>query len=262
MSEAAVERDPLLEVDGLNRRFGGLHAVAQVSFGVPCGAIKAVIGPNGAGKTTLFNLISGFLKPTSGRAFFEGENITELKAFEVARRGMLRTFQNVRLCQGMTVLENTKLGRHTRSRAGFLAGALNLPWTRREEREIEERCIVILDMLKLADARDQEVGSLPFGRQRAVEFARALAAEPKLMLLDEPASGLNVHETEELARLIQRIRQMGTTILLVEHDMSLVMDISDEIVVLNYGRKIAEGRPADIQRNEEVINIYLGGENT
>jgi branched-chain amino acid transport system ATP-binding protein len=249
---------PLLEVCGLNRFFGGLHAVANVSFSVKEGLIKAIIGPNGAGKTTLFNLISGSLRPSSGKTIFQQKLITGLKAHEIARRGIIRTFQNIRLCAHMTVLENTMLGRHTRSRAGFLAGMLNLPWSWSEEREIREKSLSILKLLSLEDLFNTEASSLPFGKQRAAEFARALAAEPKLLLLDEPASGLNLHETEELAELIIKIRDLDMTILLVEHDMSLVMDICDEIVVLNYGEKIAEGTPSEIQKNQDVIRIYLG----
>jgi branched-chain amino acid transport system ATP-binding protein len=248
----------LLKVSALNRYFGGLHAVAEVSFSVTEGVIKAIIGPNGAGKTTLFNLISGNMVPSSGQTHFQNKLITGLKAHEIARRGLARTFQNIRLCPHMTVLENTMLGRHTKGRAGFIAGMLNLPWTWREESDIREKSLEILKLLSLEDLCDVEAGSLPFGKQRAAEFARALAAEPKLLLLDEPASGLNLHETEELAELILRIRDLDMTVLLVEHDMSLVMDISDEIVVLNYGKKIAEGTPSEIQKNEEVISIYLG----
>ncbi len=248
----------LLKVTRLNRFFGGLHAVAEVSFSVTQGVIKAIIGPNGAGKTTLFNLISGNMAPSSGQTHFQGKLVTGLKAHEIARRGLARTFQNIRLCPHMTVLENTMLGRHTRSKAGFIAGMLNLPWTWREESEIREKSLEVLKLLSLEDLCDVEASSLPFGRQRAVEFARALAAEPKLLLLDEPASGLNLHETEELAELIVKIRNLDVTVLLVEHDMSLVMDISDEIVVLNYGKKIAEGTPSEIQKDQEVISIYLG----
>lgn len=248
----------LLQVTRLNRFFGGLHAVADVSFSVTEGAIKAIIGPNGAGKTTLFNLISGNMEPSSGETHFQGELITGLKAHGIAMRGLARTFQNTKLCPHMTVLENTMLGRHTRSKAGFIAGMLNLPWTWREESEIREKSLKILELLSLEDLSDTEASSLPFGKQRATEFARALAAEPKLLLLDEPASGLNLHETEELAELILKIRDLDMTVLLVEHDMSLVMDISDEIVVLNYGEKIAEGTPSEIQKNQEVIHIYLG----
>jgi branched-chain amino acid transport system ATP-binding protein len=249
---------PLLKIDQLSRSFGGLQAVDNVSFQVQEGQIKALIGPNGAGKTTLFNLVSGNLKPSAGTVFFMDEMITGLKPHEVTVKGLSRTFQNIRLCSHMTVLENVMLGRHVRSRAGFLAGMINLPRTWLEERQIREKAHHFLELFSLGDLSAEEASNLPFGKQRAVEFARALAAEPKLLLLDEPASGLNLHETAELSELIVKIRDMGVTILLVEHDMALVMDISDRIVVLNSGRKIAEGTPKEVQRNRDVINIYLG----
>ena len=248
----------ILIVREMNRFFGGLHAVNSVSFEVKKGIIKAIIGPNGAGKTTLFNLLSGSLKPSSGEALFLGDRITGLKSHEIARKGLSRTFQDIRLCAKMTVLENVMLGRHTRSRAGFAAGLFALPWTWREEAEIRHSSLEILEFMAVSDLAHEEVGNLPFGKQRLVEFARALAAEPALLLLDEPASGLNLHETSELAGLIVKIKDGGTTVLLVEHDMSLVMDISEEIVVLSYGRKIAEGAPQAIQSDRQVINIYLG----
>jgi branched-chain amino acid transport system ATP-binding protein len=250
----------LLEVKRINKRFGGLHAVNEVSFSLKKGLIKAVIGPNGAGKTTLFNLISGTLQPTTGRVFFSGEDITGKKPYQIARKGIIRTFQNLKLSRHMTVLENVMLGRHIRSRSGFLAGLLRLPRTWKEEKSIREEALHALEKLGIAGLRDQTAGSLPFGIQRSVEFARALACEPKLLLLDEPASGLNIHETRELSKLIAGIRDLGVTILIVEHDMTLVMDISDEIAVLNFGQKIAEGTPAEIQRNPQVIQIYLGEE--
>ncbi len=248
----------LLEVSGLNRFFGGLHAVNDVSFDEAEGEIKAVIGPNGAGKTTLFNLIAGSLKASSGIVVFAGCRISGLRIHEVASAGIARTFQNVRLAPGMSVLDSVMLGRHLRSRAGFAASMLRLPGSRREERAIRARAFELLELFGLADAAEVEAAALPFGRQRAVEIARALAAEPRLLLLDEPASGLNIRETAELALRIRGIRDTGVTVLLVEHDMSLVMDISDSIVVLNYGRKIAEGTPREVRRNREVIDIYLG----
>ena len=229
-----------------------------VSFRVPQGAIKAVIGPNGAGKTTLFNLIAGVLPPTSGHITFKGLQIQGLKPHRIAALGMSRTFQNIKLCHGMTALENVMLGRHVRSRAGLLAGMLNLPRTWREEKEIRHRAMELLELLNIAEFAQAEATSLAFGQQRAVEMARALATEPELLLLDEPAAGLNIYETAEVARLITRIRDMGITVLLVEHDMSLVMDISDEIVVLSFGATIAEDQPKAIQKNPEVIRIYLG----
>lgn len=248
----------MLELQSVHKYFGGLHAVDGVSFRVPQGAIKAVIGPNGAGKTTLFNLIAGVLPPTSGHISFKGRQIQGLKPYRIAALGMSRTFQNIKLCHGMTALENVMLGRHIRSSAGLLAGMLNLPRTWKEEREIRRRAMELLELLDIAEYAHIEATSLAFGQQRAVEMARALATEPELLLLDEPAAGLNIYETAEIARLITRIRDMGITVLLVEHDMSLVMDISDEIVVLSFGAKIAEDRPEAIQKNPEVIRIYLG----
>lgn len=251
---------PLLEITNLNRYFGGLHAVAEVDLEVNPGVIKGIIGPNGAGKTTMFNLIAGNLPVSSGTIHFDGEEITGLKPFRVAERGIFRTFQTIRLCSHMSVAENVMLGRHVRTKAGFAASIFRPPWTRREERDIRARADEIMKLLEIDELADEEATNLPFGRQRAVEFARALAAEPKLLLLDEPASGLNIHETEELATLIQSIRDMGITILLVEHDMSLVMEICDEIMVLDFGRKIAEGTPDEIQKNPEVVKVYLGEE--
>lgn len=251
----------LLEVRDIDRSFGGLHAVNRVSFEVPSGSIQAVIGPNGAGKTTLFNLISGTLTPDGGSVFFRDRDITGLKPYRIARTGMIRTFQNLKLSGHMTVLENVMIGRHIRSKAGFLSAIFNLPGSWKEEKSIREEALKAVEMLGLKDLVNRETKNLPFGKQRAVELARALAAEPELLLLDEPASGLNIHETKELSELICRIRQNGITILLVEHDMSLVMDISDRIVVLNFGTKIAEGCPKEIQSNREVVKIYLGEEN-
>jgi branched-chain amino acid transport system ATP-binding protein len=248
----------LLEINNLNRRFGGLQAVSDVNFSVRPGMIKAVIGPNGAGKTTLFNLISGALPPSSGAIRFKGCPIQGLPPYRIARLGMARTYQNIKLYPGMTALENVMIGRHCQSRAGFMAGMLNLPWARREERAIREKSLELLALLDIADLAEVEATSLAFGQQRAVEFARALAMEPELLLLDEPAAGLNIYETAEVARLISKINQRGITVLLVEHDMSLVMEISHEIVVLSFGQKIAEGTPAEIQHNSEVIKIYLG----
>ncbi len=248
----------LLEVDSLNRHFGGLQAVNNVSFNVDSGMIKAVIGPNGAGKTTLFNLISGNLPPSSGTILFNSQAIHGIKPYQIARMGMSRTYQNIKLFHGMTALENIMIGRHIRSRAGFMSSMFNLPWTWKEEKEVREKSMELLVLLDIVEYADTEVSGLSFGQQRAVEFARALATEPSLLLLDEPAAGLNIYETAEIGQLIAKIRAQGITVLLVEHDMSLVMDISDEIVVLSFGEKIAEDLPHNIQQNEEVIRIYLG----
>lgn len=248
----------MLKLQSVHKNFGGLQAVGDVSFSVGTGSIKAVIGPNGAGKTTLFNLIAGNIAVSSGTIVFQGQQIQGFKPHKIAALGMSRTFQNIKLFHGMTALESVMVGRHVRSRAGFFAGMLHSPRTWQEEREIRDKSMHLLEFLEIAEFADTEATSLAFGQQRAVEMARALATEPKLLLLDEPAAGLNIYETAEVARLITRIRDMGVTVLLVEHDMSLVMDISDEIVVLSFGQKIAEDIPVAIQQNPEVIKIYLG----
>ena len=250
----------LLSVRDVSKRFGGLQAVSGLSFDVGQGSIKALIGPNGAGKTTLFNLVSGMLDPDSGEIFFRGEAVQELSSHEIAARGLVRTFQHIRLFPKMTALENIMVGRHLHSRAGFIAGMLNLPFTWKEERRIREKAFEIMELLGIADNAEAEATSLSYGQQRVVEIGRALACEPQLLMLDEPAAGLNMRETNEMGELIAKIRDMGITVLLVEHDMSLVMKISDEIVVLSYGQKIAEDRPLSIQRNTEVIRVYLGDE--
>lgn len=250
----------LLEVNQLNKRFGGLLAVNDVSFQVETGQIKAVIGPNGAGKTTLFNMISGTFPATSGSVVFQGRDLKRKKPFQVATLGMARTFQNIKMFNGMTALENVMVGRHVQSSGGFLASMFRMPWTWKEERDIRDKSMELLTLLEIEEHAHTDAASLAFGQQRAVELARALAMEPTLLLLDEPAAGLNIYETAEVGRLITKIRDLGITVLLVEHDMSLVMDISDEIVVLCFGEKIAEDLPQAIQQNPEVIKIYLGEE--
>lgn len=250
----------LLQVDQLGKRFGGLQAVDGVSFSLRQGAIKAVIGPNGAGKTTLFNLIAGMLAPTAGEIRFQGQAIQGMRPFRIAGLGIARTFQNIKMFAGMTARENVMVGRHVRSSTGFLASMFRTAGCRSEERAIRTRAMELLDFVGIADCAETLASNLAFGQQRAVELARALALEPTLLLLDEPAAGLNIYETAEIGRLIAKIRDLGITVLLVEHDMSLVMDISDEIVVLSFGQKIAEGVPTMIQQNPEVIKVYLGEE--
>jgi len=248
----------LLSIQDLSKRFGGLQAVENVSFVVTHGVIKALIGPNGAGKTTLFNLISGVLRPDSGSITFDGRTVQGLRPHQIAARGIARTFQHIRLFPKMTALENIMIGRYLHSRAGFISGMLNLPFTRREQNTVAVKSREMMDFLGIADLADAEATSLAYGQQRIVELGRALACEPKLLLLDEPAAGLNMRETVEMSSLIGRIRDLGITVFLVEHDMSLVMNISDEILVLSYGQKIADDKPLAIQKNTEVIKVYLG----
>jgi len=248
----------LLEVSGLSRSFGGLHAVKDVSFRVEKGTVKALIGPNGAGKTTLFNLVSGVLPPDRGVVTLRGEAVQGRPSHEIAARGVSRTFQQIRLFSQMSALENVMVGVHPRSRAGFLAGMFHLPWTWTEERDIRRRAREALAFVGAEDLAAADATSLSYGQQRSVELARALAADPELLLLDEPAAGLNMRETAELARLIGRIRERGITVLIVEHDMGLVMSVSDEVAVLSYGQKIADAAPRAVQRDPEVIRVYLG----
>ncbi len=255
-----AENTHFLSVNGIDKSFGGLHAVDTVSFNVEQSTIKAVIGPNGAGKTTLFNILAGYIPPDSGEVSFRGNNVTGKKPHDIASEGILRTFQNLKLSSNLSVLDNVLLGYHTITKAGFLSGMLSTKASRKEEKDAVDAVMPLLQWLGIDKLKDEETGSLSFGNQRAVELARALAPDPAVLLLDEPAAGLNMHETEELAGQLQDLRAQGRTILIVEHDMSLVMDISDEIVVLNFGRKIAEGNPSEIQRNEDVIRIYLGGD--
>jgi branched-chain amino acid transport system ATP-binding protein len=250
----------LLEVQDIRRSFGGLVALDRVTFNVAKGQIKGLIGPNGAGKTTLFNIISGLLPADSGQIRFKGKTLTGWQPFQIARVGISRTFQNPSLFLHMTALENVMVGRHTRSRAEFFRCSLRLPGLCREEQQIQSDARAHLERLGLGALADTAAGSLAFGQRRMVELARALATEPELLLLDEPASGLNTREKADLGKVIRGIRDQGITILLVEHDMALVMDLSDDILVLHNGTPLAEGSPAKIQNDQAVINVYLGGE--
>ena len=249
----------LLEVKNVGRRFGGLTALSGVTFEVAPGGIKAIIGPNGAGKTTLFNIVAGSIRPNEGELRFDGTPITGLPPYKIARLGVSRTFQNLSLFGDMTALENVMVGRHCRTRRGMGAAALRLPGQQREEREIRESAAAELDYVGLSAHAGRPVRALAFGQRRMVELARALATEPKLLLLDEPASGLNTKEKDDLAGLIARIRDRGITVLLVEHDMSLVMQTADTILVLHHGATIAEGKPADVRNDAKVVAVYLGG---
>src|SRR5574338_32027 len=233
----------LLEVEGVSKRFGGVQAVRGVSFRVERGAIKGVIGPNGAGKTTLFHMVSGFAAPDEGTIRLDGRPIHGQPPHRVAAHGIARTFQNIRLFAQMSALENVLVGAHLRGRAGFLAGMLDLGPSRREDRELRRRALAAMELLGIEALADAEATSLAYGQQRAVELARALASDPELLLLDEPAAGLNMRETRDLAQLIARVRDRGVTVLLVEHDMSLVMGTCDEVLVMSYGEKIADAPP-------------------
>jgi branched-chain amino acid transport system ATP-binding protein len=250
----------MLEVSAITQLFGGVTALEEVSFTAVRGDITGVIGPNGAGKTTLFNIITGIYTQTSGRVTLEGKDISGLPPERLVGRGLVRTFQNIELFGAMTVLENVMVGLHTKSSSGLFSCALKMPWSIAEERRIRSEAMKWLEFTDIADLAEVVAGNLSFGKGRLLEIARALAVEPRIILMDEPAAGLNSQETQTLARLILRIREMGITVVLVEHDMELVMDICDRIVVLNLGRKLAEGTPREIQENQEVIAAYLGEE--
>ncbi|HEU0222142.1 MAG TPA: ABC transporter ATP-binding protein [Paracoccaceae bacterium] len=251
---------PVVRVENVDLRFGGIHALRGVSFSAGAGEITALIGPNGAGKTSVFNTISGFYRPSAGRVLFDGNDIRDLPVHARAGLGLARTFQNIALFRGMTVLDNIKLGAHHRMKAGLLSALTYAGGARREEmalrEEVEHR---VIDFLEIDHIRHQPVASLSYGLQKRVELARALAMQPRVLLLDEPVAGMNREETEDMARFILDVQEeWGVSILLVEHNMGMVMDISSHVVVLNFGAVIAEGTPAEIRANPEVVRAYLG----
>ena len=250
---------PLLRIEGVTKTFGGVTALSDVGFAVTEGRVQGLIGPNGAGKTTLFNVITGAYPPNSGTVHLNGTPMQGKPLRQVVRSGVARTFQNVELFESLTALENVMVGGHARTKSGFWGAVLRPPATRREERDLRERGHELLEFVGLPDAADRPAGDLPFGWQRLLEIARALASDPKLLLLDEPAAGLNAVETGRLGELLGRIRDRGVTLMLVEHDMSLTMRVCDRIAVLDQGRLLAEGTPREVQADPAVTAAYLGG---
>lgn len=257
MSASKVQ--PILTAENVTMRFGGVTAVSDLSLKVDEGSIVGVIGPNGAGKTTLFNVLSGFYTPQEGDVRFAGKSIRGRKPFEICRMGMARTFQNIRLSPHMSVLENVMVGCHVRRRCPWWMAPLGLPMYYKEEKAITEKARDLVEHLNLAEYMDEKAGSLPYGAQRRLEIARALATEPRMLLLDEPAAGMNPQETNELKDLVLQIRaDRDLSILLIEHDMGMVMSLSDRIYVMEYGSRIAAGTPAEVRSNPRVIQAYLG----
>lgn len=248
----------LIEVSGLDKAFGGVHAVEGLSFSVDAGQIYSVIGPNGAGKTTLFNLITGVYTPTRGEIKLNGEMVVGLEPNQLAERGMCRTFQQMQICMNMSALENVMLGRHLQLKSGLLTTILRLPSLLRDEASCRTRAIELMEFVGCGEYVESEASAMSYGALKRLEIARALASSPKVVLLDEPAAGLNGTETAALEELIKKVAAQGITVVLVEHDMKLVMGISDRMLVLNYGRKLAEGTPEEIRNNPDVIAAYLG----
>jgi branched-chain amino acid transport system ATP-binding protein len=248
----------LLKVRGLTKRFDGLQACSEIDLEIPEGSLFGVIGPNGAGKTTFFNMISGFLQPTAGTIEFAGTDITNMRQDKIAAMGLVRTFQLVQLFKGMSVAENVEVGCHLATRGGVAAAIARLAWFRRQEADVHAKARELLDFVGLDGQAEQDAELLPYGQQRLLEVARALAARPRLLLLDEPAAGLNSHETDALAKIIQQLNGQGITVLLIEHDVALVTRIAQRIAVLDFGCKITEGTPDEIKRHPDVITAYLG----
>ncbi len=248
----------LLSVTGLSKSFGGVDAIAELSFTVQPGTIHAVIGPNGAGKTTLFNLLTALYQPTAGRIVLNGQDTAGKAPYELARLGMSRTFQNLQICLNMSAVENVMVGRHLHLNRNFLAAMLRLPGIVRSDRACHEQAAALMDYVGVGNYVHADAGAMPYGALKRLEIARALAVEPRLLLLDEPAAGLNNTETAEIDELIQKIAASGVTVMLVEHDMKLVMNISNYLLVLNFGKKLAEGTADEVRHNPEVIAAYLG----